>query len=111
MKYIDDPISIKQPQISILSVPPSSTPVKPTDTIAKYPTNDDFNAFEDKLQGNPESLVKLRGNQAEQRRKFQDDWKDRNPNAAKFLGAWYTGDRYFYVFPSTLKAGTCVVRV
>lgn len=91
------------------SVPPSSTPVKPTDTIAKYPTNDDFNAFEDKLQGNPESLVKLRGNQGEQRRKFQNDWKDRNPNAAKFLGAWYTGDRYFYVFPSTVKGGTCVV--
>ena len=94
---------------SIPSVPPSSTPVKPTDTIAKYPTNDDFNAFEDKLQGNQESLVKLRGNQAEQRRKFQNDWKDRNPNAAKFLGTWYTGDRYFYVFPATVKGGTCVV--
>ena len=77
----------------IPSVPPSSTPVKPTETIAKYPTNDDFNAFEDKLQGNPESLVILRGNQAEQRRKFQNDWKALNPNAAKFLGAWYTGDR------------------
>lgn len=94
---------------TIPSIPSSSTPVKPTDTIAKYPTNDDFNAFEDKLQGNPESLVKLRGNQAEQRRKFQNDWKDRNPNTAKFLGAWYTGDRYFYVFPSTVKGGTCVV--
>ena len=89
--------------------PSSSTPVRPTDTIAKYPTNDDFNAFEDKLQGNPKDLVKLRGNQAEQRRKFQNDWKPRNPNAAKFLGAWYTGDRYFYVFPATAKGGTCVV--
>jgi|GEM_PF-1922902 len=85
------------------AIPSTST------TIAKYPTNDDFNAFEDKLQGNPESLVKLRGNQAEQRRKFQNDWKASNPNAAKFLGAWYTGDRYFYVFPSTAKGGTCVV--
>jgi hypothetical protein len=94
---------------SLPSVPPSSTPIKPTDTIAKYPTNDDFNAFEDKLQDNPESLIKLRGNQAEQRRKFQNDWKARNPNAAKFLGAWYTGDRYFYVFPATVKGGTCVV--
>lgn len=94
---------------AIPSVPPYSTPVKPTDTIAKYPTNEDFNAFEDKLQGNPESLVKLRGNQAEQRRKFQNDWKARNPNAAKFLGAWYTGSRYFYVFPSTAKSRTCVV--
>ena len=93
----------------IPSVPPSSTPVRPTDAIAKYPTNDDFNTFEDKLQGNPESLVKLRGNQAEQRRKFQNEWIDRNPNAAKFLGAWYTGDRYFYVFPATVKGGTCVV--
>ena len=88
---------------------PSSIPVKPTDAIAKYPTNDDFNAFDNKLRGNPESLVKLRGNQAEQRRKFQNEWKARNPNAAKFLGAWYTGDRYFYVFPSTAKGGTCVV--
>jgi len=94
---------------SIPSVPLSSTPVKQIDAIAKYPTNDDFNAFEDKLQGNPESLVKLRGNQAEQRRKFQNDWQDRNPNAAKFLGAWYTGNRYFYVFPSTAKSRTCVV--
>jgi pimeloyl-ACP methyl ester carboxylesterase len=94
---------------AIPSVPLSSTPVKQIDAIAKYPTNDDFNAFEDKLQGNPESLVKLRGNQAEQRRKFQNDWQDRNPNAAKFLGAWYTGNRYFYVFPSTAKSRTCVV--
>jgi hypothetical protein len=94
---------------TIPSVSPSFTPVKQTDTIAKYPTNKNFNAFEDKLQGNPESLVKLRGNQSEQRRKFQNDWKARNPNAAKFLGAWYTGDRYFYVFPSTVKGGTCVV--
>jgi len=87
----------------------SDNPVKTTDTIAKYPSPDDFNAFEDKLQGNPESLVKLRGNQAEQRRKFQNDWKDRNPNAAKFLGAWYSGNKYFYVFPSTAKSRTCVV--
>jgi hypothetical protein len=94
---------------TIPSIPSSSTPVKPTDAIAKYPTNEDFNAFEDKLQGNPESLVKLRGNQAEQRRKFQNDWKARNPNAAKFLGSWYTGNRYFYVFPSTEKSRTCVV--
>jgi hypothetical protein len=72
---------------TIPSVPASSTPVKPTDSIAKYPTNDDFNAFENKLQDNPESLVKLRGNQAEQRRKFQNDWKARNPNAVKFLEA------------------------
>ena len=103
LRYIDDL------SVSVTSASSSSTPVKQTDTIAKYPTNEDFNAFEDKLQGNPESLVKLRGNQAEQRRKFQNDWQDRNPNASKFLGAWYTGDRYFYVFPSTLKAGTCVV--
>jgi hypothetical protein len=109
LKYIDDPISIKQPQISLPSVPPSSTPVKPTDTIAKYPSNNEFNAFDSKLRGNPESLVRLRGNQTEQRRKFQNEWKARNPNAAKFLGAWYTGDRYFYVFPSTVKGGTCVV--
>ncbi|TYQ30950.1 tetratricopeptide repeat protein [Pseudanabaena sp. UWO310] len=87
----------------------SSIPVKQTDTIAKYPTKEDFITLEKKLQGNPESLVKLRGNQAEQRRKFQEIWKDRNPNAAKFLGAWYTSDRYFYVFPSTVKGGTCVV--
>jgi len=94
---------------SMAGQPVISTPVKPTDAIAKYPTNDDFDAFDTKLRGNPESLVKLRGNQSEQRRKFQNDWKDRNPNAAKFLGAWYTGDRYFYVFPSTAKGGTCVV--
>jgi tetratricopeptide (TPR) repeat protein len=91
------------------STPSSSIPVKPRDTIAKYPTNQDFNTFDNKFRDNPESLVKLRGNQAEQRRKFQNEWKGRNPNAAKFLGAWYTGDRYFYVFPSTAKGGTCVV--
>ncbi|MEA5488995.1 MULTISPECIES: hypothetical protein [Pseudanabaena] len=84
-------------------------PSIPTDTIAKYPTNNEFKSFENKLRGNPESLVKLRGNQADQRRKFQNEWKARNPNAAKFLGAWYTGGRYFYVFPSTAKGGTCVV--
>jgi uncharacterized protein YecT (DUF1311 family)/pimeloyl-ACP methyl ester carboxylesterase len=94
---------------AIPSVPSSSTPVRPTDTIAKYPSNDEFKAFDNKFRGNADSLVKLRGNQADQRRKFQNEWKSRNPNAAKFLGAWYTGDRYFYVFPSTAKGGTCVV--
>jgi len=86
-----------------------STPIKPTDVIARYPTSDDFNTLENKLQGNPESLVKLRGNQAAQLRRFQNDWKVRNLAAAKFLGAWYTGNRYFYIFPSTAKSGTCVV--
>jgi len=98
---------------TIPSVPASSSskPVKPTDTIAKYPTNDNFKKVDRILKAskNPESLVKLRGNQADQRRKFQKEWESRNPAAAKFLGAWYTGDRYFYVFPSTAKGGTCIV--
>lgn len=89
----------------------SSTPVKPTDTIAKYPTNDDFEKVDRILQAsrNPESLVNLKGNQQNQRRKFQKEWESRNPAAAKFLGGWYTGNKSFYVYPSTAKGGTCVV--
>jgi hypothetical protein len=93
------------------SVPSSTTPVKPTDAIAKYPTNDNFKKVDRILQAssNPESLVNLKGNQQDQRRKFQKEWAGRNPAAAKFLGGWYTGNKSFYVYPSTVKGGTCVV--
>ncbi len=96
---------------SIPSVPPSSTSVKLTDTIAKYPTNDNFKKVDRILQAssNPESSVNLKGNQQDQRRKFQKEWEGRNPAAAKFLGGWYTGNKFFYVYPSTVKGGTCVV--
>ena len=96
---------------TIPSVPSSSIPVKPTDSIAKYPTNDDFEKVDRILQAsrNPESLVNLKGNQQNQRRKFQKEWESRNPAAAKFLGGWYTGNKSFYVYPSTVKGGTCVV--
>ena len=96
---------------TIPSVPSSTTPVKPTDTIAKYPTNDDFEKVDRILQAssNPESLVNLKGNQQNQRRKFQKEWESRNPAAAKFLGSWYTGGKSFYVYPSTSKGGTCVI--
>lgn len=95
---------------TIPSVPPSSSPVKPTDTIARYPTNDDFEKVDRILQAsNPESLVNLKGNQQDQRRKFKQEWENRNPAAVKFLGGWYTGNKFFYVYPSTVKGGTCVV--
>lgn len=96
---------------SIPSVPPSSTPVRPTDAIAKYPTNEDFKKVDRILRAsrNPASLVNLKGNQQNQRRKFQREWESRNPAAAKFLGGWYTGNKSFYVYPSTAKGGTCVV--
>lgn len=93
------------------SAPSSSTPVRPTDAIAKYPTNEDFKKVDRILRAsrNPASLVNLKGNQQNQRRKFQREWESRNPAAAKFLGGWYTGNKSFYVYPSTAKGGTCVV--
>ena len=89
----------------------SSTPVKQANTIARYPTNDDFKKVDRILQAsrNPDSLVNLKGNQQDQRRKFQKEWESRNPAAAKFLGSWYTGGKSFYVYPSTSKGGTCVI--
>jgi hypothetical protein len=45
--------------LSSNSVPPSSTPVKTTDTIAKYPTNHELQAFDNKLSSNADSVFKL----------------------------------------------------
>ena len=109
LTILDSLSIVNLPSLSNVIPSNSSISVKKTDTIAKYPAPDEIEAFDNKFLDNSESLVKLRGNQAEQRRKFQNEWIDRNPNAAKFLGAWYTGDRYFYVFPATAKGGTCVV--
>ena len=102
---------IYDPKYTTPSVPASSKPVKQTNTIAEYPTNDDFQKVDRILQAsrNPESLVNLKGRQQDQRRKFQKEWESRNPAAAKFLGSWYTGGKSFYVYPSTSKGGTCVI--
>jgi hypothetical protein len=44
-----------------------------------------------------------------QRRAYQTTWAKVNPTGAKFAGAWVSGDRYYYVYPSKVKSRVCVV--
>ncbi|OLP17795.1 hypothetical protein BST81_12045 [Leptolyngbya sp. 'hensonii'] len=88
-------------------------PLKPVfkGPVSEYPTNDQFNAFKSQYlaSANSGTGVKLTPSEKKVRQAFQNAWAKTNKFTARFLGAWYSRDRLYYVYPSKVKARTCVI--
>jgi hypothetical protein len=82
----------------------------PTSTVVKYPSHQELTQFKKALRsGVFGSGSKLSPGERSQRQAYQARWAKVNPTGARFAGAWSTGDRYYYIYPSTVKGRVCVV--
>ncbi|MEX0271494.1 hypothetical protein AB3R30_20390 [Leptolyngbyaceae cyanobacterium UHCC 1019] len=75
-----------------------------------YPSNQELTQFKRNLKsgayGKGTSLAAI---DLTQRQAFQATIAKSNPTIAKFIGAWSTGERVYYVYPSKVKSRVCVV--
>ncbi len=85
-------------------------PNSPTSKGKGYPSNQELTQFKRNLKsgayGKGTSLATI---DRSQRQAFQATIAKSNPTIAKFVGAWSTGDRVYYVYPSKVKSRVCVV--
>ncbi|MDX2097360.1 MAG: hypothetical protein SFW36_06250 [Leptolyngbyaceae cyanobacterium bins.59] len=82
--------------------------------VNAYPSNADFNTFDRTLRTilakkEPGTGVRLTPATRKARQAYRNQWQKENPPIARFLGAWYTGERAFYVYPSAQRGRACVV--
>ncbi len=82
----------------------------PTSTVVRYPTQQEFNTFKRTLQAGAFGTVPtMSADERRQRQTYLATWDKVNPTGVKFAGAWSDGNRYYYVYPSTVKSRVCVV--
>lgn len=98
----------KLPPNTVEAIDPNS----PTsgDTRRGYPNNQELTQFKRNLQSGAYGKgMQLTSTDRSQRQAFQATVAKSNPTIAKFVGAWSTGDRVYYVYPSKVKSRVCVV--
>ncbi len=82
----------------------------PTSTVVRYPTQQEFNSFKRSLQaGTFGTVPTMSADERRQREAYLATWNKVNSTGVKFAGAWSDGNRYYYVYPSTVKSRVCVV--
>lgn len=82
----------------------------PTSTVVRFPTQQEFNNFKRSLQAGAFGTGRpITAEERRQRQAYLTTWDKVNPTGAKFAGAWSDGNRYYYVYPSTVKSRVCVV--
>jgi hypothetical protein len=82
----------------------------PTSTVVRYPTQQEFNTFKRSLQAGAFGTVPtISADERRQREAYLTTWNKVNSTGVKFAGAWSDGNRYYYVYPSTVKSRVCVV--
>ncbi|PZV06035.1 MAG: hypothetical protein DCF22_24250 [Leptolyngbya sp.] len=99
---------------TMAKLPPNTVqaldPNSPTSAGKGYPSNQELTQFKRNLKsgayGKGTSLAAI---DRTQRQAFQATIAKSNPTIAKFVGAWSTGDRVYYVYPSKVKSRVCVV--
>lgn len=98
----------------VQGLPASAVPVtdanSPTSTVVRYPTQQEFNRFKQNLQaGTFGTGTKMTVDERRQRQTYLATWDKVNSTGAKFAGAWSDGNRYYYIYPSTVKSRVCVI--
>jgi hypothetical protein len=102
---------------TIPSVPPSSTPIKPTDTTARYPTDAEMAQLNQKYERDILPRMKTSrefGRNAEGERSpsldsFANQWAKINPDLSPFLGDWQRQVANLMIYPSKTSKNACVV--
>lgn len=98
----------------VQNLPASAVPVtdanSPTSTVVRFPTQQEFTSFKRNLQaGTFGKGTQMSAEERRQRQTYLASWDKVNPTGVKFAGAWSDGNRYYYVYPSTVKSRVCVV--
>jgi hypothetical protein len=108
LRFLDlEPATLAQlPPNTVQAVDPNS----PTSAGKGYPSNQELTQFKRNLKsgayGKGTSLAAI---DRTQRQAFQTAIAKSNPTIAKFVGAWSTGDRVYYIYPSKVRSRVCVV--
>jgi hypothetical protein len=96
----------KLPPNTVQALDPNSA----TSTIVGYPNNEELTQFKRNLKSGAYGKgLQIAATDRSQRQAFQATIAKSNPTIAKFVGAWSTGDRVYYVYPSKVKSRVCVV--
>jgi hypothetical protein len=108
LRFLDlDPATMaKLPPDTLQALDPNSA----TSPTVGYPSNQELTQFKRNLKAGAYGKgMPLAATDRTQRQAFQAAIAKANPTIAKFVGAWTTGDRVYYVYPSKVKSRVCVV--
>ncbi|MBM0741262.1 hypothetical protein JOY44_06455 [Phormidium sp. CLA17] len=108
LRFLDlEPATMeKLPPNTVQALDPNSA----TSPVVGYPNNQELTQFKRNLKSGAYGKgIQLAATDRTQRQAFQATIAKANPTISKFIGAWTTGDRVYYVYPSKVKSRVCVV--